>query len=1487
MSFVKKVWFDPIRLDASNINRIEQGLKNSYDNIEIIKEEVLSLQLSNAKLNTKVNTLFSNSPKILEDISGIQTILSSNSAILETLKDTSHLLTKDKQLLTSEEIKQVQSNLGIDKFLHLTDIKLNGESIVSGSEVEIKLPSPDTELDPSSDNSLSNKAIAQALQELSKSIKYSDIIGTPTYKDIANNHNHNSLYASIDHMHLNYALANHDHDTKYASISHDHNNIYSLYNHIHNNYAKILHTHSNYAALIHNHDTEYSPISHTHTESQIIDLKAYALLNHTHDDRYPSLSHTHPMYATTQHTHPDISTELARLKEDVEDTINSLENSSNLATKDYVQKNGGKIDSISVNGETLEIENKNVDIIIPTSLSQLANTPGYISKIEAKEYTDTAISNLINGSKETLDTLSELADAIENNADIIEALDSAVTNKAEKNHTHTESQITDLKNYALATHKHTESDITNLKNYALSSHTHKESEITDLKDYALSNHTHVSTDISNLDAILANYSQSTHKHDDLYSKISHTHTESEITDLQNYALKGHTHATTEITGLDTKISTTLTDAKKYTDAQAEELSAVLTELSDAFDTHTHDYLPTSGGKLSGTVTMTGGDFIANYVAVKAATHETGEYDKIATLSSSSYIRYRTKEELASDLGVPTDYAKKAEGVYFVDGTDNTTAGTWEGTNDRITEYYDGLTVNFKIGIAGASTTTLNINGLGAKTCYLRGTTKVTTHYAVGTMVLFTYNATTDAFYSSDYDANTSVTQTVRTTSGNFPLLLRGTSPGTTTTTTTTTFGTKMTANPSTGNISAYSFTENGTLLSSKYATRTQLSSLTTQVSSLSNSVIKTVSTQYIRITDLTSGVYKLTYSGTKYIYYKGTTDTATVNLGSINDGTLILNVSKVSDTTWLWNVMYAGTSLWTNLPYMIYGITQESAGSTYTVYLNTIVDTMYSVTGTNTDGPMTQKATTDEFAKYLPLTGGTLTRPEGEAVSDCALYLKSNTFGSYIGFANSDKYLGFLGINSVGNPTFKTAPEDVSIPAEEFLLAFKSDFDSYLPLSGGQLVGRISFKDNNALPEASTMDFFLGIDSYATGGGIKYTNKEQAWVGTAGCAEYLKGFGFATTSQTWGNQTGTFICGMDDDTGGSLAFRKDNPTTGQLSMIIDGTVYVNEGQKEVATKEDIPTGLPLGAIFASTVPVTDSTVHLLDGSTISQTGMYAAFATYLKSLQSSYPNLFTTETNWQTIVTINGECGKFVIDDTAGTIRLPKIVNFIQGTVSLSTIGDAVAPGIPNITGKVGFTDDNGGMHYHVRVNTDHTNGAFYGTDNEGSTYKINSNGSQSAGGYNAAGFDASRSSSIYGASTTVQPRSILYPYYIVLATAVKTQTVINIDNVATDVNAKLAKTDIKRYPVDSYYTESTWWVVYNDGWKEAGGTANRDTNKAYGITFTNEPTLVLTYKYNSSNNITGSDTPIKITTSTAKSNFTWGTYHAYTTVACYYACGY
>lgn len=83
---------------------------------------------------------------------------------------------------------------------------------------------------------------------------------------------------------------------------------------------------------------------------------------------------------------------------------------------------------------------------------------------------------------------------------------------------------------------------------------------------------------------------------------------------------------------------------------------------------------------------------------------------------------------------------KVQAIPYIVGPDtDTTAGTWTGTYTGITELTEGLTIVYVSHVAGASTTTLNINGLGAKTCYWTGTSKLTTHYPAGTPIIFTYN----------------------------------------------------------------------------------------------------------------------------------------------------------------------------------------------------------------------------------------------------------------------------------------------------------------------------------------------------------------------------------------------------------------------------------------------------------------------------------------------------------------------------------------------------------------------------------------------------------------------------------------------------------------------------------------------------------------------------------------------------------------------------
>lgn len=71
----------------------------------------------------------------------------------------------------------------------------------------------------------------------------------------------------------------------------------------------------------------------------------------------------------------------------------------------------------------------------------------------------------------------------------------------------------------------------------------------------------------------------------------------------------------------------------------------------------------------------------------------------------------------------------------------------------------------------------------------------------------------------------------------------------------------------------------------------------------------------------------------------------------------------------------------------------------------------------------------------------------------------------------------------------------------------------------------------------------------------------------ANSANALSGLS-SRSSQGWGVQTGTFIHGEGDTTGGDFAFRRDCPNAGQLSMVLDGRFYQNEGQYRVLDESD-------------------------------------------------------------------------------------------------------------------------------------------------------------------------------------------------------------------------------------------------------------------------------------------------------------------------------
>lgn len=67
------------------------------------------------------------------------------------------------------------------------------------------------------------------------------------------------------------------------------------------------------------------------------------------------------------------------------DLTNDGDGNSPFATQAYVGTNGGKIDTISVNGTAQTITNKNVNITVPTKTSDITNDSGYITTADIPE----------------------------------------------------------------------------------------------------------------------------------------------------------------------------------------------------------------------------------------------------------------------------------------------------------------------------------------------------------------------------------------------------------------------------------------------------------------------------------------------------------------------------------------------------------------------------------------------------------------------------------------------------------------------------------------------------------------------------------------------------------------------------------------------------------------------------------------------------------------------------------------------------------------------------------------------------------------------------------------------------------------------------------------------------------------------------------------------------------------------------------------------
>ncbi len=182
-------------------------------------------------------------------------------------------------------------------------------------------------------------------------------------------------------------------------------------------------------------------------------------------------------------------------------------------------------------------------------------------------------------------------------------------------------------------------------------------------------------------------------------------------------------------------------------------------------------------------------------------------------------------------------------------------------------------------------------------------------------------------------------------------------------------------------------------------------------------------------------------------------------------------------------------------------------------------------------------------------------------------------------------------------------------------------------------------------------------------------------------------------------------------------------------------------------------GVPIGTIFPYVCKRPPNGAYLLNGQTITNCStLYPQFWEWINAeVSAGYIRAVADNATFDAELSAKGNCGAFVLNagGVTGAVRLPLIADgFIMGALS-DQQGYTMAAGLPNIQGSFGakqFTAYGEGWG----------EGAFYAENPSG-----DSAGGGSSGKTTVFYLDASRSSSVYGNSTTVQPPAVRFPYCI------------------------------------------------------------------------------------------------------------------------------
>jgi hypothetical protein len=306
-------------------------------------------------------------------------------------------------------------------------------------------------------------------------------------------------------------------------------------------------------------------------------------------------------------------------------------------------------------------------------------------------------------------------------------------------------------------------------------------------------------------------------------------------------------------------------------------------------------------------------------------------------------------------------------------------------------------------------------------------------------------------------------------------------------------------------------------------------------------------------------------------------------------------------------------------------------------------------------------------------------------------------------------------------------------------------------------------------------------------------------------------------------------------TGNSATATKLKSAISINNVAFDGTKNINipVGVKTVngiEPSEDgdvVVAGVPIGFEYISFNPNTPTGSLPLLGGTFSRTAYKDLWAWV-----QTQTNYLISESAWQAKATANeGNVPFYSTGDGSTTFRVPSLSCWVKGANGVSEVGSYLKAGLPNIEGYVA------NLGLNANESKANYSGAFIP-----SASTINYGNSSSGNPKTDLAFDASASNSIYGASNTVQPPSVVGMWLVKAfgtVSNVGNQDVADISAGLTTTETRLAaaETNIANMPftaratsiggasttkpaviVSSYRSDNNWYRVWSDGWVEQGG---------------------------------------------------------------------